>query len=123
VIRRLVSVLCALLIGTTAALAVASPALALDVTAKTTTSWAGGYSADITVKNDLTVGITGWQVNIRFHDSSSIMIIWNAQVADYTMGTYKIVNKAYNGSLAPGASTTFGVTVLGHGAMEIEWLP
>lgn len=123
VIRRLASVLCALLIGTAASLAIASPAHALDVTATTTSSYPDGYQANVTVKNNLTVPITGWQVNIRFHDGSSIMIIWSAQIAGYTMGTYKIVNKEYNGNLAPGTSTTFGLTVRGHGVMEIGWLP
>ncbi|MCZ7436916.1 alpha-L-fucosidase [Micromonospora sp. WMMC241] len=75
-------------------------------TYKITSSWSGGFQADVTVTAGSTP-INGWTVTWTFPDGQTIQQMWNGT---YTQNgsSVSVRNVSYNGSLAAGASTTFG---------------
>jgi Glycosyl hydrolase family 12/Cellulose binding domain/Putative Ig domain len=71
-------------------------------------SWPGGFQANVTVTNGSTAR-TSWTVGWTFPGNQQITNIWNA--TQTTSGeTVTAKNMPYNGTLAAGASTSFGFT-------------
>ncbi|MEO3930474.1 glycoside hydrolase N-terminal domain-containing protein [Micromonosporaceae bacterium B7E4] len=71
-----------------------------------TGSWSGGFQAEVTV----TAGsspIRGWTVSWTFPNGQVVNQMWSGS---YTQSgaSVTVTNSSYNGSLAAGASTTFG---------------
>ncbi|WP_344481295.1 GH12 family glycosyl hydrolase domain-containing protein [Nonomuraea monospora] len=78
------------------------------VTPTTQTAWNNGYVIQpVTVANRGTSAMNGWTVTFPLPSGHTITGIWNAT---YTVsgGTVTVRSLAHNGSLAPGASTSFG---------------
>jgi hypothetical protein len=66
---------------------------------------------DVTVRNTGTTELRGWSTYFSFLGFQKIDNAWNAVV---TQGReVQAVNESYNGTLAPGASTTWGAIVSG----------
>jgi len=53
--------------------------------------------------------ITGWNVTWTFADGQTVARAWNG-ISTQTGSSVSVRNAAYNGSLAAGASTSFGFT-------------
>ncbi|MDP4507769.1 non-reducing end alpha-L-arabinofuranosidase family hydrolase [Nonomuraea turcica] len=71
-----------------------------------TNQWSNGFGVNVSVIN-LGDPLTGWRVTWSFTAGQTITQLWNGAVAQ--SGTQVAVsNAAYNGSLATGASTSFG---------------
>jgi Cellulose binding domain len=83
------------------------------LTSSVTNSWSGGYQLQLTVTNNGTTPITGWATGFMFADTAeTISNSWNATVKQ--SGTQVTAsNASYNGSIAAGGSTTYGMTVNG----------
>ena len=83
------------------------------LTSSVTNSWSGGYQLQLTVTNNGTTPITGWTTGFMFADTAeAISNSWNATVKQ--SGTQVTAsNASYNGSIAAGGSTTYGMTVNG----------
>ncbi|MFG1809571.1 glycosyl hydrolase [Streptomyces sp. NPDC049040] len=75
-------------------------------TYSTTTSWGSGFIADVTVKAG-SGRVSSWKVTWTFSGNQKITNAWNASTAQ-TGASVTARNLSYNGSLAPGASTSFG---------------
>ena len=73
----------------------------------TTTRWDTGYNGQIDIANRSTSTINGWALTFRL-PSSTVTQMWNASYTRATDGTYTISNAAWNGSLTPGQSASFG---------------
>ncbi|GIF45555.1 fibronectin type III domain protein [Asanoa ferruginea] len=70
-------------------------------------AWNNGFTADVTVTNTGTSGINGWTLTYNLPGGQAITNSWNATVT--TAGTAVTArNLAWNGTLAAGASTSFG---------------
>jgi hypothetical protein len=87
-----------------------------SLTSTITNSWMGstpGFQLQLTVTNTGTVPLTAWTTGFSFADSSeTIANSWNATISK--SGTkVTAVNASYNGSIAAGSSTTFGMVVNG----------
>ncbi|TXK36208.1 endoglucanase [Nonomuraea sp. C10] len=81
---------------------------------KVVNSWSGGYQGEVTVKNAGTSRITGWAVS--WTGSGAITQIWGGRHT--TSGSSVTVrNETWNGSLAPGGTTTFGFLANGGGVV------
>jgi hypothetical protein len=70
-------------------------------------SWSGGYQGEVAVKNTGTTALTGWKVGLTLPSGQTITQVWNGTNSG-TSGAVTVANAAYNGALAPSASTTFG---------------
>ncbi|MEU3454942.1 cellulose binding domain-containing protein [Micromonospora sp. NPDC006766] len=79
--------------------------------------WDGGFVARVTVQNTSGNAIAGWQTDWTWPSGQALTAIWSA-AATSTGGRVSAANAAYNGSLAAGASTTFGF--LGAGAAPTD---
>ncbi len=77
-------------------------------------SWSGGYQGQITVTAGSS-GLSGWKVSWTFPGSQQISQMWNAT---YTQSGANVTatSMSYDGTLAAGASTTFGFIANGTSA-------
>lgn len=87
------------------------PSGACSATYQAEGSWPGGFQAQVTVTAGASA-IGGWSVRWTLGSGQSISSLWNGTLS--TSGSSVTVkNASYNGSLAAGASTTFGFTANG----------
>jgi hypothetical protein len=79
----------------------------------TDSSWGGGYQEKVTITAGSSA-ITGWKVEFDLPAGSTMGSYWDA--VDAPSGQHQVfTNREYNGSLAAGASTSFGFLVSGSG--------
>ncbi|MEU7855439.1 non-reducing end alpha-L-arabinofuranosidase family hydrolase [Nonomuraea sp. NPDC049141] len=76
------------------------------ITYTVTSQWQSGYGASVSVTN-LGDPLTSWNLTWSFTAGQAITQLWNGT---YTQSAAQVtvINAAYNGSLATGASTSFG---------------
>lgn len=71
-------------------------------------SWPGGFQLNFTVTNTGSSPTTGWNVSYAWPGSQAITQIWSA--TDTQSGANVAVsNVDFDGAIAPGASTSFGL--------------
>ncbi|WP_328807991.1 endo-1,4-beta-xylanase [Nonomuraea antri] len=84
---------------------------ACTATGTVQTQWNTGYVMQpVTVANTGTSGITGWTVTFTLPAGHTVTGSWNA-VLSVSGQNVTARNAGYNGTLAPGASTSFGFQV------------
>ncbi|MFJ2033991.1 cellulose binding domain-containing protein [Streptosporangium sp. NPDC087985] len=91
---------------------VTPPAGGCTATYQTVNQWPDGFQAEVTVKNTGTSSRTSWTVSWNFANRQ-ISQSWNAAVTQ-TGSTVTAKNVEWNGSLAPGATATFGFLASGN---------
>ncbi|MEV4481452.1 cellulose binding domain-containing protein [Micromonospora coxensis] len=79
-------------------------------------SWPGGFQGEVTVANNTAATINGWTVRLTLADGQAISSLWNG-VNTGTTGVVTVRNAPYNGTVGANASTTFGFTATGNGAV------
>jgi len=84
--------------------AAAAPGCRVDYTV--TSSWGGGFGADVKVTN-LGDAVSGWTLTWAFGAGQSLTQAWNATTTQ-SGAVVTARNVSYNGGLATGASTSFG---------------
>ncbi len=72
-----------------------------------TNVWNSGFTANVTVANTGSSAINGWALGFTLPSGQSVTSSWNAALTG-SSGAVTARNVAYNGSLAPGGSTSFG---------------
>ena len=87
-----------------------APATSLTTTVKVTSDWGTGRNTDVTVTNTGAAAVSNWTVMLPWSGSS--VTVWNAS-AVLANGKLTASNLSWNGTLAPGASVTFGSTTTG----------
>jgi hypothetical protein len=105
-------VMAPLMVGTAAA-AVGGCSATAAIQSQWGSGTAGGEVVTVTVANTSAQVATRWTVT--WTATGRVVSAWNATVS-VSAGTATAVNTGYNGSLAPGASTTFGMQLAGTGA-------
>jgi cellulose 1,4-beta-cellobiosidase len=80
-----------------------------------TNSWDGGFQAQVVVKNTGSGTLNSWQLGWTFPGSQDITNLWDGTYAQSGTGV-TVKNTSYDGTLAPGASTTIGFTANGASA-------
>ncbi|WP_439941664.1 endo-1,4-beta-xylanase [Streptomyces sp. BBFR115] len=88
------------------------------VTFARTADWNDGYNGEVTVKAGSSP-ITGWSVPVTFPAPQKVTALWNGSPSWDAGGTVATVRPTYNGSLAAGASTSFGFTVAKNGSSAL----
>jgi lysophospholipase L1-like esterase len=84
------------------------PAPGCAATYKILNSWPGGFQAEVTVSAG-SAALRGWKASWTYADGQAISRLWGGSLTQ-SGGGVSVTNMSYNGSLAPGASTTFGFT-------------
>jgi cellulase/cellobiase CelA1 len=70
-------------------------------------SWPGGFQVQVVIANTGSATLNSWQLGWTFPDGQAVNDLWNGS---YTQSgaNVTVTNESYNGTLAPGASTTLG---------------
>ncbi|WP_406473375.1 glycosyl hydrolase family 18 protein [Streptomyces sp. NBC_01615] len=116
--HRAVAGLTTLLLPLAALVGLASPASAATTATATyakTSDWGTGFEGKWTVTNTGTTAISSWTIEWDFPSGTSVTSAWDADVT--SSGTHWTAkNKSYNGTLAAGASVSFGFNGAGSGS-------
>jgi hypothetical protein len=72
-----------------------------------TNAWNNGFTADVTVTNTGSSTVNGWALTFTLPGGQTITNSWNTTLSG-SSGAVTARNVSYNGSIAPGASTSFG---------------
>jgi chitin-binding protein len=79
---------------------------------KVTSSWSGGFQADVTVANSGSSTISGWKAAWTLASGQDITQVWNGTITK-SGSSVSVTNVNWNGSLAAGGSTSFGFIATG----------
>ncbi|MGW8763187.1 glycosyl hydrolase family 18 protein [Streptomyces sp. NPDC055815] len=116
--HRAAAGLTALILPLAAMVGLASPAEAAASATATytkTQDWGTGFEGKWTVKNTGTTTLSSWTVEWDYPSGTSVTSAWDATVT--SSGTHWTAkNVGWNGTLAPGASVSFGYNGAGPGA-------
>ncbi|GAB2858114.1 glycoside hydrolase family 18 chitinase [Streptomyces deserti] len=116
--HRAVAGVATLLLPLAGLVGLATPAQAATSATATytkTQDWGSGFEGKWTVKNTGTTTISSWTVEWDFPSGTSVTSAWDADVTN--SGTHWTArNKSWNGTLAPGASVSFGFNGTGTGS-------
>lgn len=113
--RYLVLSLVTALVAALGAAWVTLPAYAAGATASfvKTADWGTGWEGKYTITNGGGTPVTGWTVSFELPPGTTVGSYWDALLT--TSGQrYTFTNRSWNGSIAPGASVSFGF--LGNGS-------
>ncbi|HSC66310.1 MAG TPA: family 43 glycosylhydrolase, partial [Cellvibrio sp.] len=87
---------------------------------KVTNDWGSGLTGEITVTNNSSSAVSGWNLGWQFNNNR-LSSSWNATITGNN--PYTASNLNWNGNLQPGQSATFGVQVdKNGGAAEVPRL-
>jgi hypothetical protein len=89
-----------------------APAGGCTATESITNSWSGGFQANVTVSNNGTAPISAWTVTGAFPGGQTLANSWNATVTQ-SGAQLTATNAGYNGTIAAGGNTSWGMTVNG----------
>jgi hypothetical protein len=94
----------AVLLGTAATPAAAAPTVSCVYTIK---PFSGFFMADLTIVNNGTAAINGWQARWTFTTPTTNLVGWQAYMTQQGDVVYA-TNMSFNTVIAPGQNTTFG---------------
>jgi hypothetical protein len=77
------------------------------VSYQTTSQWAGGFTAGVTITDTGSAALSGWTLKFTFPGDQHITSAWNG-TATQSGETVTITNASYNGTVAAGGSTSAG---------------
>ncbi|TDP97775.1 GH12 family glycosyl hydrolase domain-containing protein [Labedaea rhizosphaerae] len=77
--------------------------------------WGNGFTATVTVTNSGSSALSGWHVGWAWSGNQHVTGSWNAGLTQ-SGSSVSASNLSYNGSVAPGQSTTFGFQATYSGA-------
>ncbi|ELP62913.1 glycosyl hydrolase family 18 protein [Streptomyces turgidiscabies] len=105
----------ATLVGLASPTQAAAAASSATATYAKTQDWGTGFEGKWTVKNTGTTSISSWTVEWDFPSGTAVTSAWDA---DVTSGGahWTARNKSWNGTLAPGATVSFGFNGSGSGS-------
>jgi cellulose 1,4-beta-cellobiosidase len=69
--------------------------------------WGAGFTATVTITNTSTAALSSWQVKWSWAGNQQITNSWNATVTS-SGKSVTAKNAGFNGTIAPGSSTSFG---------------
>jgi hypothetical protein len=72
-------------------------------------SWSGGFQAQVVVADNGSAPTRGWTLNWTFPGDQKVANLWGGNVSQ-SGAAVRVTNADYDGTLAPGASTTIGFT-------------
>ncbi|MGS2618034.1 chitinase [Micromonospora sp. LZ34] len=115
--RSLVLSLVTALTAAVGAVWVALPAFAAGATASfvKTSDWGSGWEGKYTITNGGGSTVNGWSLSFDLPAGTTVGSYWDALLTSSGQ-RYTFTNRSWNGSIAPGASVSFGFLGSGPGA-------
>ncbi|WP_149100711.1 cellulase family glycosylhydrolase [Actinoplanes teichomyceticus] len=111
---RLVAAAALTVAAATAVTITALPASAETAAFTVVSSWSNGYQGEVAVRNNTASTINTWRVELTLPAGTTIANSWNA-TSSASGSTYTFTPAGHNGTIAAGASTTFGFVANGTG--------
>jgi hypothetical protein len=108
----LLTTVAAMAVAATAWIALPASAAAPTASLRTVSDWGSGWQDEVTVNNTGAAAMTSWTVEFDLPAGASIGSFWNAQ-ATLAGQHVTFANQSWNGAVAVGATTTFGVVGAG----------
>ncbi|WP_201299941.1 cellulose-binding domain-containing protein, partial [Streptomyces mexicanus] len=103
------------LVGLSGHAQAAADAATATATFTKTSDWGTGFGGQWTIKNTGSAAISSWTVEWDFPSDTKVTSAWDATVTN--SGTHWTAkNVGWNGSIAPGASVSFGFNGSGPGS-------
>jgi endo-1,4-beta-xylanase len=84
-----------------------TPGSACTATYSLSSSWPGGFNGTVLVRNTGSSSRSSWTVGWTYANGQKITSLWNGTFTQ-TGAAVSVQNAAYNGSINPGGSTSFG---------------
>ncbi|WP_179367797.1 cellulose-binding domain-containing protein, partial [Streptomyces albidoflavus] len=118
--RRALAALVGLAVPFAGMVGLAAPTQAAEAAADPSASytrtqdWGSGFEGKWTVKNTGTAPLSGWTLEWDFPSGTKVTSAWDADVTN-NGDHWTAKNKSWAGSLAPGASVSFGFNGTGPG--------
>ena len=81
---------------------------ACHVVYSTTSQWAGGFTANVTINNTSTSAINGWTLKFTFPGDQEITSSWNTGSNSQSGEAVTLTNASYNGAIAAGGNVSIG---------------
>jgi Cellulose binding domain/Putative Ig domain len=75
----------------------------------TQSQWAGGFTANVTLTNTGTTARASWTAVFTYPGDQKVTSSWNTGTLTQAGETITAANASYNGTIAAGASTSFGM--------------
>ncbi|MEU4659578.1 endo-1,4-beta-xylanase [Streptomyces sp. NPDC023723] len=91
---------------------------ACTATYSTDAQWNDGYNGKVTVTAG-TAPVGAWTTTVTLTAPQKVTAVWNATATWDSSGNVMTVKPSWNGSLAAGASTSFGFTVAKNGSVAV----
>ncbi|MEV4003262.1 glycosyl hydrolase family 18 protein [Actinomadura sp. NPDC049753] len=92
----------------------ASSAEAVTATCKKTSDWGTGFDGNCTITNGTGAAISSWKLEADLPSGTSVGNVWNA-TKTVSGNHYTFANTGWNGTIAAGATTSFGFGGTGSG--------
>ena len=115
--RRAVGLASALILaiaGAVAAAPQATSAAAVTATCAKTSDWGSGFEGKCTITNGTSASISSWKLEFDVPSGTAIGSTWDAVKAQ-SANHYTFTNSGWNGTVAPGATASFGFNGTGTG--------
>ena len=115
--RRAIALACAATLAAATALLTAPPASsaqAVTATCKKTSDWGSGFDGNCTITNGTGSAISSWKLEADLPSGTSVGNVWNA-TKTVSGNHYTFANTGWNGTVAAGATTSFGFGGTGSG--------
>jgi chitinase len=115
--RRAIALACAATLAAATALLTAPPASsaqAVTATCKKTSDWGTGFDGNCTITNGTGSAISSWKLEADLPSGTSVGNVWNA-TKTVSGNHYTFANTGWNGTIAAGATTSFGFGGTGSG--------
>ncbi|GGT80851.1 glycosyl hydrolase family 18 protein [Actinomadura citrea] len=115
--RRAIALACAATLAAATALLTAPPASsaqAVTATCKKTSDWGSGFDGNCTITNGTGSAISSWKLEADLPSGTSVGNVWNA-TKTVSGNHYTFANTGWNGTIAAGATTSFGFGGTGSG--------
>lgn len=100
--------------ASTSTATVAPTAAGMRVTFARTSMWDTGYNGEIKITNNGSVGVGGW--TLAFDLADAISSVWSGVLQPGGPPHYAVMNESWNGTIAPGATVSFGFTATNAGS-------
>ncbi|MEU6547867.1 cellulose binding domain-containing protein [Streptomyces sp. NPDC046859] len=75
---------------------------------RTVSSWQGGFQGEVTVTGAPSAAVSAWTATVVPAGGARLTQVWDGTLSTGADGSATVANADWNGSLAPGASVTFG---------------
>jgi GH18 family chitinase len=96
---------------------VAPPVAGVSAEFRVVSDWGTGFTGDVVLSNDGTVGLSDWRVQFEF--AGDIGSLWNGEVESRTGSTYVVKGAGWNADLAAGGRVNFGFNASPGGASAV----